>query len=86
MPWDKLSGDYIKGYTQAIMDIKDRILTPSMAQDCRLHRTAFNLKSVQKILNVTLEDRAIIREKRNSFIRCERENESIVFKSYVPKD
>lgn len=86
MSWDKLSGDYIKGYTQAIMDIKDRILTPSMAQDCRLHRTAFNLKTIQKILNVMLEDRAIIREKRNSFIRCERENDGIVFKSYVPKD
>lgn len=86
MSWDKLSGDYIKGYTQAIMDIKDRILTPSMAQDCRLHRTAFNLKTIQKILNVMLEDRAIIREKRNSFIRCERENDNIVFKSYVPKD
>ena len=86
MPWDKLSGDYIKGYTQAIMDIKDRILTPSMVQDCRLHRTAFNLKTIQKILNVMLEDRAIIREKRNSFIRCERENDNIVFKSYVPKD
>lgn len=86
MPWGKLSGDYIKGYTQAIIDIKDRILTPSMAQDCRLHRTAFNLKTIQKILNVTLEDRTIIREKRNSFIRCERENDGIVFKSYVPKD
>ena len=86
MPWDKLSGDYIKGYTQAIMDIKDRILTPSMAQDCRLHRTAFNLKSVQKILSTMLEDRAIIREKRNSFIRCEKEDNGIVFKTYIPKD
>ena len=86
MSWDKLSGDYIKGYTQAIMDIKERILTQSMAQDCKLHRTAFNLKTIQKILNVMLKDRAIIREKRNSFIRCERENDGIVFKSYVPKD
>ena len=86
MPWDKLSGDYIKGYTQAIMDVKDRILTPSMVQDCRLHRTAFNLKSVQKILVTMLEDRAIIREKRNSFIRCEKEDNDIVFRTYVPKD
>lgn len=86
MPWDKLSGDYIKGYTQAIMDVKDRILTPSMVQDCRLHRTAFNLKSVQKILATMLEDRAIIREKRNSFIRCEKEDNDIVFRTYVPKD
>ena len=86
MSWDKLSGDYIKGYTQAIMDIKDRILTQNMAQDCRLHRTSFNLKSVQKILTTMLEDRAIIREKRNSFIRCEKEDSGIVFKTYVPKD
>ena len=59
---ERLSGDYIRGYTKAIQDIQETV--DSVADYKKL-----NNKSIKELLECVLKNRAELRENRNGFIR-----------------
>lgn len=64
---DYLNGDYIHGYTQAIMDIQE--VFDYIELDLAHHHKKMSSKTAEQLLNVCLSNRANLREKRNGFIR-----------------
>lgn len=64
---EKLSGDYIRGYTKAIQDITEvfRYIIP----DLRHHHMNLNAKNSLRLLQVILENREQVRDNWNGFIR-----------------
>ena len=65
---DKLSGDFNRGYTKAIMDaIK---IFNSVESDLRHHHKSLTHKKSLELLDCILKNREAIREGRSGFIRC----------------
>ena len=84
--WDKLSRDYIRGYTNAIQDIIE--VFDYMNNDLKAHNIRMNYNWAEKILKCCLENREKLRENRDGFIRTEKSesgNRDIV-KWYDRKD
>lgn len=64
---ERLSGDYIRGYTKAIQDITD--VFDYIRDDLRRHNVRFNSDTANKLLKTCLMHREQIREDMNGFIR-----------------
>lgn len=64
---ERLSGEYIRGYTKAILDITEvfRYIQP----DLKHHHKSLNGKLAIELLRVILENREALREDWNGFIR-----------------
>lgn len=62
-----LSGDYIRGYTRAIMDIIE--IFEYIQPDLKNHHKNLNGKLAMQLLKVILENRGKIRDGWNGFIR-----------------
>lgn len=67
MSMERLSGDYIKGYTKAIQDITE--IFEYIQEDLSHHKKRFSNKIALDLLKVILENREAIRERRKGFIR-----------------
>lgn len=65
---DKLSREYIQGYTAAIRDIISTF--DSMQSDLKEHGRMRNYKTYKALFEFILENRAALREHPNSFVRC----------------
>lgn len=65
---ERLSGEYIRGYTKAIMDITEvfRYIQP----DLKYHHKNLNGKLAVELLQVFLENREALRDDWDGFIRC----------------
>lgn len=64
---DRLSGDFNRGYTKAILDtIK---IFNSVESDLRHHHKALTHKLTLELLNCIMKNRDAIREGRSGFIR-----------------
>ena len=67
MEIEKLSGDYIRGYTKAIMDMSE--IFDYVNNDLKHHKKRFNDKLAKELLQCVLTNREKIREDRDGFIR-----------------
>ena len=63
-----LDGRYIRGYTQALLDVED--VVNYISWDIKHHKRTFNQYIFLEIIKVMIEHRMDIREKRDGFIRC----------------
>lgn len=63
----RLSGDYNRGYTKAIMDVTK--VFEYVARDLSYHKMRFTNKLALRLFQVILENREAIREQRDGFIR-----------------
>ncbi len=70
---DRLSGDFNRGYTKAIMDTM-RIFN-YIESDLRHHHKSLTHKKSLELLNCILRNREAIREGRSGFIRCNSEGD-----------
>ena len=57
---ERLSGDYIKGYTKAIQDIQ--VVFDYVSDDLTHHKKRLNQKMAKELLACILENRANIRD------------------------
>lgn len=67
MAIEKLSGDFIRGYTKAIQDISE--VFEYVGNDLKYHKKRLNDKLAKELLKCVLENRENIREDTNGFIR-----------------
>ena len=64
---ERLSGDYIRGYTKAIQDITE--VFTYIVPDLEHHHLRMNSKQSLKLLKVILENREQLRDDWRGFIR-----------------
>lgn len=64
---DRLSGDFIRGYTKAIQDIEDVFVY--VQEDLNSRRKHFNFKLIIRLLELFLKHRENFRENGKGFIR-----------------
>ena len=67
MEIEKLSGEFIRGYTKAIQDISE--VFDYVNNDLKYHKKRLNDKLAKELLKCILENRENIREDKNGFIR-----------------
>lgn len=67
MKIEKLSGEYIRGYTKAIRDITE--ILNYVSQDLKNHHKTMNINMINRLMNFCLINREKIREDMNGFIR-----------------
>lgn len=67
MAIERLSGDFIRGYTKAIRDISG--VFEYFSDDLRHHKKRLNDKLAKELLRCVLENRANIREDIDGFFR-----------------
>lgn len=67
MKIEKLSGEFIRGYTKAIQDISE--VFDYVNNDLKCHKKRLNDKLAKELLKCILENRENIREDKNGFIR-----------------
>lgn len=67
MAIEKLSGDFIRGYTKAIQDVSE--VFEYVGDDLKYHKKRLNDKLAKELLKCVLENRENIREDTNGFIR-----------------
>ena len=67
MEIEKLSGDYIRGYTKAIMDISE--IFDYVSNDLKHHKKKLNDNLIKELLQCVLTNREKIRENKEGFIR-----------------
>lgn len=65
---DRLSGDFIRGYTKAIQDIEDVFVYVNY-ELVTYHKKRFNFKLIIRLLELFLKHRENFRENGKGFIR-----------------
>ena len=75
--FEKLSGDYNRGYTRAIMDIKE--VFHYIQNDLKHHKKRLTPKLADELINCCLSNRERLRESVNGFIRWNRVTEQFEF-------
>ena len=64
---DRLSSDYIQGYTNALLDIKE--ILNYIPGDLKAHKKPFNSKTIQELMKCCIENRRKLRDRAEGFIR-----------------
>lgn len=67
MIMERLSGDFIRGYTKAIQDIEDVFVY--VQEDLNSRRKRFNFELIIRLLELFLKHRENFRENGKGFIR-----------------
>ena len=79
---DKLSGEFIRGYTKALRDLEG-LLNDGLALDLKRHHKTFNVKTAKEYVRAIIKNREVIREYNDAFIRCEYDEKGkVVFKVF----
>jgi len=65
---DKLSGDYIRGFTAGLQKVQE--IMQYIESDMKFHKRRMNTKSLMEILNCAIKDREKLRENPEAFVRC----------------
>ena len=78
----KLSGDYNRGYTTALLKVKETLET--IPSDMKYHKIPFNKKSIIAMVKSMIDGRMELRDNPDAFVRC---NNSVEggFEVYSPK-
>lgn len=66
----EFDGLYIQGYTAALQDLKQLFTSSSFNYDLKRHNRKKNQKEFEKLFNVLIKGRSILRENPDAFIRC----------------
>lgn len=74
---ERLSGEYNRGYTQAIQDMKDTFYY--VEDDLKEHKKRFNFKLIIRVIDLFLKHRENFRESRNGFIRWNTGKDNLEF-------
>lgn len=78
---EKLSGDYIRGYTKALLDLKD--IVEYVNNDLSYHHKKWNHKLLNSLLDCCIDNRENLRESQSglsdSFIRWNTKKEDFEF-------
>lgn len=70
----RLSSDYIRGYSDALMDVRNQLFSDGLRIDMKLHKVSFNRKSTSEVLHLMIANRALFREHPDDyFIRCKKD-------------
>jgi len=68
---DKMFGfEYVQGYTAALQDVLDIISSDGFELDLKRHKRNHSQKTYKALLECMLQNRAILREEPDAFIRC----------------
>ena len=67
-PGDPTNGNYIRGYTAALQDVKE--VVGYIRGDLRHHHKSLNAKTLDILLDFMIKNRAALRENTDAFIRC----------------
>lgn len=59
---------YVQGYTAALQDVIDTL--DNIQTDLKLHKRKQNYKTYKAILKCMLDNRAVLRENPDAFVRC----------------
>lgn len=65
--FERLSGDYVRGYTMAIMDTQQ--VFRSIGPEMKAQKKQFSHKNAMELLDCILANREKVRERRRGFIR-----------------
>lgn len=74
---DRLSGDYNRGYTRGIMDVKE--VFEYIQYDLKHHNKRLTLNLMKQLLECCLENRENLRESQRGFIRYNGKTDSFEF-------
>lgn len=78
--FEKLSGDYVRGYTAALVDLQKMLADPDgLVKDMKNHKKRLNQKSLTELLNLCIRHRAILRENPFAFVRVNSNNEFEIY-------
>ena len=75
----QLNGDYIRGYTAALMDVREEIA--SVVQELKHQKVRLTAKELDKLLECMIKHRAILREYPDAFVR--RNNTTGEYEIYI---
>ena len=75
--FERLSGDYNRGYTKAIQDIIS--IFEYIQEDLACHNKRITNKTAIDLLNIILENREHLRESYKGFIRWNSKNNSFEY-------
>lgn len=78
---EKLSGDFIRGYTKAVQDIQE--VFQYIQTDLKFHRKTLTSKLCSQLLACCLKNRERLRESLNGFIRWNTQKKDFEF--YEPE-
>lgn len=76
---ERLSGDFNRGYTKAIMDVREAFAY--VQNDLAAHKKQFSFKLIVRLLELFLGNRENFREDRDGFIRWNVREEDLEFVS-----
>ena len=82
-PMPKILSGYNQGYTQALLNLQEHI-NQDLYDDMRKHKMSFNYKNIQAFIQCFIENRHVLRDFPNAFIRVEKdEKDKPCFKLYI---
>ena len=79
--FERLSGEFNRGYTKAIVDIEEAF--PHIIDDLTHHHKRITYKLVAQFLHCCLANRESLRENVDGFIRYNKQKDDFEF--YIPK-
>lgn len=65
--------EYVQGYHAALADVRRVLLGDGMVQDMKFHKRRITLSALREMVDVLIDERAILRENPNAFVRCKSE-------------
>lgn len=74
---ERLSGDFVRGYTKAIKDIEDVFVC--VQDDLSVHKKRFDFKLIIRVLELVLRHRENFRENQDGFIRWNTKENNLEF-------
>lgn len=62
--------EYIQGFRVALLMVREGLTDPLLATDLKIHKIPFNRQTIIRYLDCMIENRVILRENPDAFIRC----------------
>lgn len=66
---ERMEFGYCYGYTRALMKVREQI-DSNFAKDLKRHKMRFNVKTLEKAIDCMIENRELLREDPQAFLRC----------------
>lgn len=66
---ERLEFGYCYGYTRALMKVREQ-LDSNFVKDLKRHKMRFNVKTLEKAIDCMIENRELLREDPQAFLRC----------------
>ena len=66
---ERIEFGYNHGFTRGLLKVKEQI-DKYMYEDLRQHKMRFNIKTFQEMIDCMIENRELLRENPQAFLRC----------------